>query len=84
MPRIDNETTEHLSEEELRVLLKVIELDDNINVGNIMKMVLYTGMRRGEIFKLKWKHINLKTGFVFIKDPKGGPDQKIPVNNMAR
>lgn len=84
MPRVDNEATEDLSEEELRVLLKAIELDDNINVGKIMKMALYTGMRRGEIFKLKWKHINLRTGFVFIKDPKGGPDQKIPINNMAR
>ena len=83
MPRVDNEATEDLSEEELRVLLKAIELDDNINVGNIMKMALYTGMRRGEIFKLKWKHINLKTGFIFIKDPKGGADQKIPINNMA-
>ena len=49
-----------------------------------MKMALYTGMRRGELFKLKWRDINFETGFLLIKDPKGGKDQRIPINNMAR
>lgn len=65
-------------------LLAAIEDDENIDVGNIMKMALYTGMRRGEIFKLKWEHVNFETGFILLKDPKGGPDQKIPINDMAK
>ncbi|WP_304511559.1 tyrosine-type recombinase/integrase [Desulfobacula sp.] len=50
----------------------------------MMKMALYTGMRRGEMFKLQWKNVNLDTGFILLADPKGGPDQKIPINDMAR
>ena len=84
MPEVNNETTEDLTPEELARLLKAIEEDKDINVGNMMKMVLYTGMRRGEIFKLQWKNVNLETGFILLADPKGGPDQKIPVNNMAK
>jgi len=49
-----------------------------------MKMALFTGMRRGELFKLKWHHIDFDRGFISIKDPKGGIDQKIPMNEAAR
>lgn len=47
-------------------------------------MAFYTGMRRGELFKLKWDHINFERGFISIVDPKGGPDQTIPLNEAAR
>lgn len=83
-PSVNNEKTEDLTPDELERLLKAIEKDSNINVANMMKMALYTGMRRGELFKLKWKNVNLDTGFILLADPKGGPDQKIPINDMAR
>lgn len=41
-------------------------------------------MRKGEIFKLKWQHIDFERGFISIIDPQGGPDQKIPLNDAAR
>lgn len=83
-PQVNNEKTEDLTPEELENLLNAIEKDENINAQNLMKLVLFTGMRRGELFKLKWSHINFHRGFISIKDPKGGPDQKIPVNDAAR
>ena len=83
-PSVNNEKTEDLTPEELSRLLKIIEKDQNFDVGNMMKMALYTGMRRGEMFKLQWKDVNLETGFIFIREPKSGADQKIPINDMAR
>jgi len=82
-PTVNNEKTEDLTAEQLKRLLQSIEADENIDVGNMMLMALYTGMRRGEMFKLKWSDINLKTGFILLKDPKGGQDQKVPINDMA-
>jgi integrase len=52
--------------------------------AGIMKMALFTGMRRGEMFRLKWSDIDYERGFIHIRDPKGGPDQKIPLNDAAR
>ncbi len=49
-----------------------------------MRMVLFTGMRRGELFNLKWGDIDFEGGFIHIKNPKGGIDQKIPLNNAAK
>jgi integrase len=50
----------------------------------MMKMALFTGVRRGELFRLKWEDINFDRGFIDIVDPKGGPDQKIPLNDATR
>jgi integrase len=47
-------------------------------------MVLYTGLRRGELFKLQWQDIDHEKGFIRIRDPKGGKDQVIPLNQAAR
>ena len=49
-----------------------------------MKTVLFTGMRRGELFKLKWSDLDFERGFISIVGPKGGRDQTIPMNESAR
>jgi integrase len=83
-PQVNNQKTEDLSDEQLKRLLKAIEDDENIQIKNLMKLALFTGMRRGEMFKLKWEDINFERGFIHIRDPKGGPDQRIPLNDAAR
>lgn len=84
MPKVNNQKTEDLTAEQLDRLYAAIEEDTNIQAANFMKMVLCTGMRRGELFKLKWEDIDFERGFISIKDPKGGIDQKIPLNDVAR
>jgi integrase len=84
MPTIHNCKTEDLSPEELTRLLEAIEEEENIQAANFMRMVLFTGMRRGELFKLQWSHVDFERGFINIVDPKGGPSQKIPLNSSAR
>jgi integrase len=84
MPRNDNLKTEDLTPKQLSKLLEAIEKDTNIQAANMMKLALFTGMRRGELFKLKWRDVDFNRGFINIRDPKGGPDQKIPVNDAVR
>ncbi len=84
MPKINYQKTEDLTPDQLKRLLVAIDEDPNIPAANIMKMALFTGMRRGELFKLKWKDLDYQRGFILIRDPKGGEDQTIPMNNQAR
>ncbi len=84
MPKVDNIKDDSLSPEELTRLYDAIQQDDHPLAGNIMLMALYTGMRRGELFKLKWSDIDFEKGFISILGPKGGKDQIIPLNDMAR
>ena len=84
MPKMNNIKTEDLTADQLEALLQAIDADEHPQAGNLMKMVLYTGMRRTELFKLKWADIDEQRGFIKITDPKGGLDQKIPLNDVAR
>jgi integrase len=84
MPKVDNLKTEDLNSVQLNNLLKAIEEDFHPHAGQMMKMALFTGMRRGEMFKLKWTNIDFDRGFINIVDPKGGPDQKLPLNDATR
>ncbi len=83
-PTVNNIKIEDLNPEQFKRLMAAIEKSENIPAKNIMKLALFTGMRRGEMFKLKWKDIDFDRGFISIIDPKGGPDQKIPLNKNAR
>jgi len=84
MPRVNNIVTEDLSPTQLTNLLKAIDEDENFIVGCLMKVALFTGMRKGELFKLTWPDIDLDRSFITIRGPKGGVDQKIPLNEGVR
>ena len=84
MPSVDNEKTEDLTSEQLEKLIQAIDIDTHMDAANLMKLCLFTGMRRGELFRLQWHHIDFHRGFIHIIDPKGGPDQKIPMNDGTR
>ena len=83
-PTVYNVVTEDLSDDQLKRLMDAIEKSSNVQIKNLMKLVLCTGMRRGETLKLQWSHIDFDRGFIRIVDPKGGPDQTIPLNDAAR
>jgi len=84
MPTVHNIKTEDLTPEQLARLLEEIDKEPDIQAANFMRLVLFTGMRRGEVFKLQWSHVDFARGFINIVDPKGGPSQKIPLNASAR
>jgi integrase len=84
MPKVNNIKTEDLTPQQLTRLLETLEKAPNLQVAHLMKMALLTGMRRGELFRLKWDDVDFERGFIHIRDPKGGQDQKIPLNGKAR
>lgn len=84
IPRLNNQTTEDLSPEQIRRLIEVLDSDEDQTAANVMRLALFTGMRRSEIFKLKWDDIDFRRGFITLVDPKGGTDQKIPLNETTR
>jgi integrase len=82
--KFSNLQTEDLTSEQLEGLLRAIDEDIHPLAGLLMKMALFTGMRRGELFSLKWADVDFERGFISIRGPKGGQDAKIPLNAEAR
>jgi integrase len=84
LPVVNNLKTEDLNPEQLNKLLSVLDKEKNIQTVNLMRMALFTGMRRGELFRLKWDEIDWQREVIHLKEPKGGQDQTIPLNEMSK
>ena len=84
MPRVDNETTEDLDADELARLVQAIEDEPNIQAANFMRLALFTGMRRGELFKLEWKDVDFERGFIHSHHPKGGKSRNWSASPTCR
>jgi integrase len=83
-PEVHNKVTETLSSEELKRLVEVLDEYPNIQVANLLKLAMVTGMRRGELFKLEWHDVNFESGTIHLRDPKGKEDVFLPMNDLAR
>jgi len=83
MPKVENQKTEDLSQHQLEKLLQVLEEEPDIQVSNLVRMALYTGMRRGELFELCWSDIDFHNKTITVRSGKKGQYPTIPMNEMA-
>lgn len=83
-PTVDNQKTEDLTPDQLKSLMEALNKSENQQVANLMKLALFTGMRRGELFSLQWQDVDFARGFIHIREPKGGRAAQIPLNEAAR
>lgn len=91
-PKVNNIKTEDLRQSQLDRLMQALDDDPNQKAANLMRLALYTGMRRGELFRLKWEDIDWERGFISLTGdrakgydlgPKGGKNKKIPLSEPA-
>ena len=82
-PIVNNETTEHLEPDQLKRYLDEVDREPDEITRNALLLVLNTGIRKGELCKLEWRDVDLDRRFLELRDPKGGPSQKIPLNDSA-
>jgi len=83
-PKVNNEVTRCLSEEQVEHLLAACDEDDCKKAACAIKIALFSGMRYQEILKLKKADINFEHGTILIRDPKGKVDATIPLNDLTR
>jgi len=84
MPKVDNSKTETLSREQLSKLLHVLDEKPGSMAADIMKIALFSGMRKSEIISLKWDDIDFENSFIYIRNPKSGIGEKIPLNKTVK
>jgi integrase len=70
----------YLEVEEAGRLLKEATKSENPHLYPILLTALETGMRRGEIMKLRRPYLDMKTGKIYIPDSKIGKPRHAPVS----
>ncbi|MGO9325764.1 MAG: tyrosine-type recombinase/integrase [Terracidiphilus sp.] len=79
----DNARIRFLSDEEEKMLRKILAEDYQNRYLNEFEVALHTGMRRSEQFSLEWAQTDLKAKRIHLLKTKNGSDRAIPLNSVA-
>jgi len=79
---LDNERVRYLTEDEEQRLFKA--MGDNAQLKDIVTVALHTGMRRGEIFNLKWFDLDFDRGRNARSKTKTKLNRVVPMNACVR
>lgn len=80
--KLNNQRVRVLSGEEEAKLFSA--LGDNELVKNIVTVALHTGLRRGEIFNLKWFDVDFVRRLIQVRESKTNKKRLVPVNETVR
>ena len=83
MPIKDNEIIEHLTPEETRRFLDCARTWPARDVGNMLLLAFFTGMRRGEMFKLQDDDVAFDLKLIRLRDPKGRKTLSIGMSSLV-
>lgn len=78
--KVNNTRVRYLSREEITTLLGAT---DGV-LRDIVQIALNTGMRRGEIQKMRRKDINFSNNVLAITDQKNSETSYLPMNRICR
>jgi integrase len=77
--------TRFLSEEEMERLATALDAQANQESANVIRLLLLTGARKGEVLSAEWGHFDLKAG-VWVKPShhtKQKKQERVPLNDDA-
>ena len=72
--------TRYLTVEEVQKLLKAC----NDQIRSIVEFAVNTGLRKGEIFDLKWTDVNMEQCVIWIHTSEKGAPRHVPMNDRVR
>ncbi len=84
LPKVHNKKTEDLTGEQLTALLEAIEAGPQYPGLQLHADGPVHRHEAGRTLQIQWQDVDFERGFIHIRDPKGGQDQKIPLNQAAR
>ena len=80
-----NRRERFISTEEEKLILERLSVSSK-NLLPLFVLALYSGMRRGEMFNMKWTDIDFKKNFIFLREgtTKNGKARQVPLIEPAR
>lgn len=69
---------------EERLILRYCHAYPNPELGAMFQLGLETAMRQGELLKMRWELVNLKSRVVRLPDTKNGTTRDVPLSLKAR
>lgn len=73
----------YLSGDELTRFLAALSVEEGKTTANAILLLLLTGLRRMELFSLRWTEVDLARGTIRLLHTKGGRGRTVALNSMA-
>lgn len=85
-PRVDNQRTENLTDEQMAAYLQALDEEPDQNAAGFIRLALSTGMRKNAIMALRWDDIDFERGFITLRgeSAKNEKTERIPLSSAAR
>jgi len=83
LPKLSNNRERYLTHEQAQKILEEVK-KTSTQFYEICLMSLCTGMRAGEIFDLKWAHVDFQNDIIHVADPKGGTPRKAYMTEIIK
>ncbi len=77
---VNNRRLRFLSKEQCQALTETC----STHLRPIVVTALNSGMRKGEILRLRWEQVDLRHGFILLDVTKNGERREIPINSKLR
>jgi len=82
--RENNARTRFLDEAEVAAFLQACDAETNRTAANLLKGLLYTGLRKSELKDAKWADLNLERGELRLNRTKNGDARTVLLSDQAR
>jgi integrase len=76
----NNHRIRYLHEEEIPILIK----NCCPQLQPLVLTAVYTGIRQGKLFELKWSDIDFKNSLITIEKSKSGETRQVPMNTIVK
>lgn len=86
MPIVDNKVTENLTREQAQKLMQALDEEADQTMASLVRLALFTGMRRSALLNLQWDDLDFERGFITLRGDvaKKKKTETIPMNGQAR
>jgi integrase len=86
MPTVDNKVTENITQDQAKKLLQALDEEEDQNIASLVRLALYTGMRRSALLNLEWTDLDFERGFIILRGDKAKKKKTefIPMNTQAK
>ncbi len=86
MPVVDNKVTENLTSEQMAKLLQVLDEEEDKIFASLIRLALFTGMRRGALLNLQWTDLDFERNIITLRGDvaKKKKTEYIPMNEKAK
>jgi integrase len=82
-PKVENRRIRFLTIEEAQTLLEDLERRD-LATYQMAVVALFTGLRAGEVFGLRWKNLDRENGLLWVMDGKSGKSRAVYMPDQVK